>query len=162
MRLSPYANMIRPFPEDSKTRAEVIIEIPGPPVGKSHTVAGRKITLTKETRGFMKFVRTLAKLKAPPEPWPGAVAAHIHYVIEPHPSWDADKKARALAGTLYATVTPDGDNVSKSVCDALSKVVYKDDRQIVDYRITKCYGPEAKTVVTITELEHLPAQKGLF
>lgn len=142
--------------------AEITIEIPGPPVGKSHTVAGRKITLTNETRGFMKFVRTLAKLKAPSVPWPGAVAVEIEYTIEPHPSWDAEKKAKALAGTLYATVTPDGDNVSKSVCDALSKVVYKDDRQIVDYRIRKRYGREAKTMIRIVELEHLPAQKGLF
>ena len=35
---------------------------------------------------------------------------------------------------------PDGDNVLKAVCDGINGVVWADDVQAVDQRVTKVYG----------------------
>jgi len=145
----------------------ITFEVPGPAVGKKLKafIIGKYakiINEPKKTKPYMDLVRTIAKLNAPLEPWLGAVAISIEYIIEPTKGWKAEKKALALSGKLYATVKPDGDNVSKSVCDALSQVIYKDDCQIVQYVITKRYGAVAKTVVTIEALEHIPTQQKLI
>lgn len=43
----------------------------------------------------------------------------------------------AIAGYEFPAVKPDVDNVAKTIMDALSKVAYKDDNQIVDLVIKK-------------------------
>lgn len=45
----------------------------------------------------------------------------------------------AIAGYEFPAVKPDVDNVAKTIMDALSKVAYKDDSQIVDLVIKKRY-----------------------
>jgi hypothetical protein len=46
------------------------------------------------------------------------------------------------AQEIGATVTPDVDNVAKSITDALNSVLYHDDKQIVLMTVTKTYVEE--------------------
>jgi len=136
----------------------MVIEIPGKPVGKKYEVSRGKLRRSDKTIAFESFVGTLAKLKSPPEPWTGAVAVQIIFHLVPIPSWPMWRRRAALEGRLWCKAVPDGDNVCKSICDAMTGIVYVDDRQNTDYLIRKRWGPEEKTVVTVTLLEYSPTQ----
>lgn len=56
-----------------------------------------------------------------------------------------DKKIRPIK-------RPDLDNVLKAVSDALNKIAYKDDSQIVGAVLRKYYGDDARTEVRVTSL----------
>lgn len=58
-------------------------------------------------------------------------------------------KADALAGREFPTKKPDADNLLKTVMDALSGVLYKDDKQIIDCGVRKYYAEEPKLVVML-------------
>lgn len=65
-------------------------------------------------------------------------------------------KARAkacLEGREWPTKKPDTDNIEKGVYDALNGLAYEDDKQIVQASVYKVYGPQAKVVVSIEEIE---------
>lgn len=49
-------------------------------------------------------------------------------------------------------VKPDLDNLLKFVMDALNKVFYRDDSQIVEFAALKIYGPESQTEIVIKKL----------
>jgi len=55
-----------------------------------------------------------------------------------------------LTGVMH-TVKPDIDNLIKMVLDALNKVAYEDDKQIVDIYAYKRYSEQPRTEITITE-----------
>jgi Holliday junction resolvase RusA-like endonuclease len=52
----------------------------------------------------------------------------------------------------YPTVKLDVEKLARSVFDALSKVVYVDDGQVVDARLRKHYGSPARVEVFVGEL----------
>lgn len=47
---------------------------------------------------------------------------------------------------------PDADNVVKVVLDALNKIAYYDDTQVVDLQIRRFYGENPRTIVTIEDI----------
>lgn len=57
-----------------------------------------------------------------------------------------------LANELQCTKKPDIDNITKVVLDALNKVAYEDDTQIVEVASIKRWATEDKLVVVIDEL----------
>ena len=59
----------------------------------------------------------------------------------------------------YPIVRPDGDNFEKPIMDALEKICYKNDSQIVDGHWLKVYcskddGEKPRVEIEIAELEH--------
>lgn len=48
---------------------------------------------------------------------------------------------------------PDADNVIKAYLDALNKLAYNDDTQVVDLQIRRFYSYDPRVVVTIQEAE---------
>ena len=62
------------------------------------------------------------------------------------------KKQKMLANELQCTKKPDIDNITKVVLDALNKVAYEDDTQIVEVASIKRWATEDKLVVVIDEL----------
>lgn len=64
-------------------------------------------------------------------------------------SWSGKKQAAAVRGDLWPTGKPDFDNISKIVGDALNKIVWKDDSQIVACTFVKFYSaaPGLKIIV---------------
>jgi Holliday junction resolvase RusA-like endonuclease len=60
-------------------------------------------------------------------------------------------KADALAGRIRPTTKPDWDNFGK-ILDALNKVVWVDDSQIVDGRVQKFYSEQPRIEIYVKEI----------
>lgn len=61
--------------------------------------------------------------------------------------------ADALTGRARPTKKPDADNVLKAICDGMNGVVWKDDLQAVDIRVSKRYGQTPGVHVRVAALE---------
>lgn len=66
-------------------------------------------------------------------------------------SFSKRKRTEALSGVVRPQTKPDIDNVVKVVCDALNKVAYNDDTQVVKIVAEKYYGETPGLVVEIKE-----------
>ncbi|MCZ0853544.1 RusA family crossover junction endodeoxyribonuclease, partial [Brevibacillus laterosporus] len=62
------------------------------------------------------------------------------------------KKENAEKGRLRPVTKPDVDNYVKGVKDALNHLIYKDDSQVVDLKVSKFYSEEPRVEVIITEI----------
>lgn len=62
------------------------------------------------------------------------------------------KRVQMLDNHIRPTKKPDWDNVGKIVCDALNKVAFHDDSQIVDGSVIKCYSEQPRIEVEIWEV----------
>lgn len=58
-----------------------------------------------------------------------------------------------LANRILPEKKPDVDNVAKIILDALNKIAYKDDAQVVELSVKKLYSEVAKVFVHIEEIE---------
>lgn len=64
-------------------------------------------------------------------------------------SWSKKKKEQALDGEIRPCVKCDIDNIEKICCDALNKIAFEDDKQIVDMHGHKYYSDEPRVEITI-------------
>ena len=69
------------------------------------------------------------------------------------PQASKKKTLEMLGHILRPQKMPDWDNVGKIICDALNKVAYKDDKQVVDGRVRKFWSQRPRVVVTISDQE---------
>ena len=60
-----------------------------------------------------------------------------------------------LNGHILPTKKPDADNIAKIVLDALNKVAWEDDTQVVEMMVAKRYAEEPMVAVTIEEIDAL-------
>ena len=67
-------------------------------------------------------------------------------------SWSRPKRDKALAGVLRPTGAPDVDNMLK-VIDGLHGIVFENDSQIVEAKISKSYGENPLLRIEISEAE---------
>jgi Holliday junction resolvase RusA-like endonuclease len=63
------------------------------------------------------------------------------------------KKELARRGLLRPTVTPDVDNLCKAAADALTGIVFRDDKFIVDASISKFYSDRPRVEMEVREAE---------
>lgn len=56
----------------------------------------------------------------------------------------------ALEKEIVPTKKPDIDNIYKAVTDAMSGIVYSDDKQVVAARIAKLYGEQPRVEVEVS------------
>jgi Holliday junction resolvase RusA-like endonuclease len=63
------------------------------------------------------------------------------------------KKAAMESGEIRPTKKPDADNILKVVADALNKIAYHDDAQVVDARVQKSYSRDPRLEVSIEDVE---------
>ena len=74
--------------------------------------------------------------------------------ILPIPTSQSNRvKQRMETGQIRPTVKPDFDNIIKLAADALNKLAYADDNQIVSCNFNKYYGYRPKLIITIEEVE---------
>ena len=72
---------------------------------------------------------------------------------KPIPKSTSKKKRVLMLGDIIRpTKKPDWDNVGKIVCDALNKIAFCDDTQIVDGRVVKRYAEQPRVEVEIWQL----------
>ena len=82
----------------------------------------------------------------------GALAVRLEVAVAVPASCPPKRRAEALAGVVRPAVKPDCDNLSKTVLDALTGVLWRDDAQVVDLHVTKHYAAEAGAVITVRQL----------
>ncbi len=63
------------------------------------------------------------------------------------------KRAAMAKGEIRPMKKPDWDNVGKVVSDALNKLAYRDDTQIVDCTVQKFYSDRPRIIVKISHAE---------
>jgi Holliday junction resolvase RusA-like endonuclease len=75
----------------------------------------------------------------------------MHAQFQIPASWSQKKRLRAQSGLLHPEVTPDLDNIAKSILDGMEGIVYDNDKRVVAMSLTKSYG-EPLVEVTVTEV----------
>lgn len=133
----------------------VTIELAGAPRGKERP---RFVKATGRTFTAPKTVKFESELKAAAEramagrpPFEGALHVDMFaYMVIPT-SKTKKWKAGALDGSIRPTVKPDFDNIAKML-DGLNQVVWIDDKQIVDFAISKAYSVRPRVKLVVTEI----------
>lgn len=150
----------------------VVFSVPGQPVakgrarsaavmrnGKPLLVNGRPVVKhhtpekTVVFENLVKMAATQAMAGLPPIQGPVELWLDINLQIPV--SWSKKRQRDAAAGLVAATKKPDSSNVQKAVEDGMNGVVYVDDSQIVEIRISKRYSTSPCVQVSV---EQLPLQ----
>lgn len=85
-------------------------------------------------------------------PFAGPVLLVLEISLAIPASWSRKRQAMAESGQICATKKPDADNVLKAVKDGMNGIVWVDDCQAVDYRISKRYSASPGVYVEVVEL----------
>lgn len=114
--------------------------VPGIPVPKARPRLGKgghvyTPTKTVEAEAAIRSCAEIAGVKV----ITGALRMAVEFQMGP-----ANDRA-------YPALRPDADNLAKTVLDALNRVAYRDDAQIVELVVVKSWG-EPKTLIDIHEL----------
>ena len=89
------------------------------------------------------FMRGRAPTEAP-------LALLVHSFRPIPPSWSGKARRAAIAGDIRPTSRPDWDNYGK-ITDALNKIVWLDDAQVVDGRVIKLYAEHPALRIEVRE-----------
>jgi Holliday junction resolvase RusA-like endonuclease len=150
----------------------VTLTIPGEPRGWGRPTPVAKLradgtpfvmmVTQKETRKAKDALRRLFRAKYPGHrPWTGPVMLRFTAVFETPGGFNKALKEAAARENLYCVKKPDKDNIEKLIKDALSKLVYADDQQVMGGGI-KRYGSPARVEISFESLESadVPATPG--
>lgn len=139
----------------------VLIVIEGDPTAKGRPKFAKRgsfvTTYTPEkTREYENRVAIEARLSMGERlPMTGPVIIHLDLMMPIPASYSKAKRSLCLEGRMVPTKKPDWENVAKSVCDAFNGVVWNDDSQVVDARVTKRFSESPCVIATIAELDLL-------
>lgn len=145
-------------PRQATGRAPIRLEIPGAMRGKGRPRFARRGNFVRthtddKTQSMENWVRSCAvaqaRLNAPLD---GPLGVTMQITTEIPRSWSKRKQAAAARGEVRPTGKPDLDNCLKLVADALNKIIWRDDSQIVVCSMSKAYGPAAGTVLIVTPI----------
>lgn len=131
--------------------------VPGEAVGKGRpkfTMQGgfAKAYTPKKTSDYEKFIKHCYRSKYRNYISDKAVKVMTFIYVKPAKSLSKKKRAKLLNNEFLPTKKPDVDNVQKCILDALNKVAFKDDVQVVDQVTMKRFGEENKVIVVIEEI----------
>jgi Holliday junction resolvase RusA-like endonuclease len=87
-----------------------------------------------------------------PEPLNGPLGVTIAFYYPIPKSWSKRDKSAANDQGIMPAVKPDIDNCIKGVFDALNKVAWNDDNQVVEVKSFKRYSYNPAIVITIQEV----------
>jgi len=132
--------------------------VPGEPQGKGRAkivkIGGfsRMATPAKTVayEGLVAHAAQLAMRGA--EPFLAAVAVEVDVICSVPKSYSRKLAARCLSGDVRPAKKPDVDNVLKAVFDGMNGVVWYDDVQAVEVRVSKRYGTTPGVHVRVASL----------
>ena len=143
----------------------VTIELSGPPVPKGrprfrYVPPGRDgrpgfvhVYTPKETEVYEEALKWKGRAAMRGRsPLNEALAVRIFAMIPIPKSWPAKKRDAALVGLIYPDGRPDWDNYGKIASDALNKVVWEDDGQIVKSLVVKEYAENPGLIIEVFKL----------
>lgn len=138
------------------------IFIPGKPIGKGRPRVCRKVTYTpKPTKDYEKLVRQCYIAKyADKQPIPAKIPLKVSIIANYPITQSMPKKQVKIienggAFTVRPTKKPDADNISKIILDALNRLAYYDDNQVVTLRIDKCYAKDESQVGVYVKIDEI-------
>lgn len=135
--------------------SHIVIRLPGTPVGKGRPRFNRKtmgVYTPAKTHGYESRMKWAAKGEMIGRSvMDGAVSVRIKIFLPVPVGWTKSRRAEALLGLLRPTVKPDWDNVAKTL-DALNKIVWNDDAQIVDAHVEKWYSADPGLIVEVSKI----------
>lgn len=129
------------------------IVLPGEPVPKGRPRFSRATghTYTPErTANYEALIRLAAgeQMRGEP-PLSGAMAITVDVYLAISASWSKKRQAAARAGTERPVKRPDADNFLKGALDACNMIVWNDDAQVVDARVTKHYSDRPRLEIRV-------------
>lgn len=130
----------------------VCLEVEGDPVakGRPRFFNGKTITPAK-TSNYENYVKELFIINKQPK-LDGYIKATINAFFS-IPKSTSKKKALLMAsGDIRPTKKPDLDNIAKIILDALNKLAYDDDSQIVELTINKFYSDDPRVYLRLEEV----------
>jgi Holliday junction resolvase RusA-like endonuclease len=133
------------------------ITVPGKPMGKQRPRASKRggfvrLYTPEQTVNAETFTKLCAVDQVGQPMLEGPLVVAMHAVFDIPVSFNKAKRAAALSGALRPTGKPDLDNLAKLYSDALNKIVWGDDAQIVSMALSKSYGIEPGVTITINPL----------
>lgn len=139
---------------------EVKFTVFGEPKGKGrprfNTRTGHAITpkdtVNYETLVHMEYLNQCGNARFPDD---AMLDMRIKAYYSIPQSKSKKKKELMRAGVIRPTKKPDMDNCIKIIADALNKIAYHDDTQIVDCQVRKFYSDDPKVEVRILEIKEL-------
>jgi Holliday junction resolvase RusA-like endonuclease len=130
--------------------AVYVIRVPGEIRGKGRPkFGGGRVYTDAKTLSAEAWVRHCAVQAVGQPMFDGPLDLAVEVTVAVPQSWPRKKREAAFSGSLRPTGKPDADNTLKLLADALNNVVWRDDAQLVDVRISKRYGDEPGAVLRI-------------
>ena len=140
---------------DSIRDKPIIIELLGEPKGKGRPRFSRKNGVaytpaaTRSHENALAIMAAQAMRGRAPLQGPLAVVM-VAYCPVPR-SWSKRQQLRALDALIRPTTRPDADNLVKML-DALNRIVWRDDAQIVQLEVSKHYSDRPRTWIEVRPL----------
>ena len=140
----------------------ICFTVPGKPQGKARArtyynpkTKAMSSTTPDKTVLYENFICTRYMEAAEEQRFPDEVyiKVRIQAFYEVPKSCSKVRRTAMLNGELLPAKKPDIDNVIKAVLDALNKVAYRDDNQVVELQIRKQYSERPRLEICIEELE---------
>jgi Holliday junction resolvase RusA-like endonuclease len=133
-----------------------IITVPGAMKGKARPraamIAGRARMFTPSpTVSAEAFIKLCCVQQIGQPMLEGPLFVSVDIGVEIPASWSKRRRNDALEGLIRPTGKPDIDNCAKLIFDALNKLAWRDDSQIVRAAMSKIYVEIPQTVITISE-----------
>lgn len=100
---------------------------------------------------YKKYIGTQAKTYCS-EPLRRPIQAEIHFFHPIPASWSKKRQESARVGETMPVVKPDIDNCVKGVFDALNKIAWNDDNQVVSLVTHKHYSDKPRIVIKLREV----------
>ena len=130
-------------------------EVPGKITGKgrprvnTQTAIAYTPTKTKEYEDLVKqyFILKYRRIN----PLEGRIRVEIKAYFSIPKNASKKQKEEMLKDNISPIKKPDIDNIAKIILDALNKLAFKDDNQIIKLDIEKVYSEEEKVYVKIEE-----------
>lgn len=132
----------------------VQLTIPLEPKGKERprrSPKTQRMYTPATTTSYEDFIKLVYRQNYGAEMFPKGVPLDIRIrAYCPIPKSDTlTVRAKKMTGAIRPTVKPDWDNIGKIVADALNKIAYYDDAQIVDSQTRKFYSDRPRVEILI-------------
>lgn len=132
-----------------------VIHLPGPPRGKGRPRFGRRgdfvaVWTDKKTLAYEEALTVEGARAMGAKPMRlGALSVRIEAAMPIPASWSQKKRLAALSGDLSPIGKPDFDNLAKCAGDALNKIVWRDDSQIIVCAFRKFYAADPGLTISV-------------
>jgi Holliday junction resolvase RusA-like endonuclease len=107
----------------------------------------------QKSKDFKQYVKLVASEYKPDQLLSGPLELNVKVFKPTLKSFSKKKKIEAEQGILRPISKPDVDNYVKGIKDALNKVIWNDDSQIVDLHVSKFYSETPRIEVAVQMLE---------